>query len=75
MPVVEVTPKIIMDWYDRLHEDKGDGVSHDVFSMVRTMFNYAIGKARGLPYDFDRVIERSPFEGAGDETPHPREGS
>lgn len=27
------------------------------------MFNYAIGKARGLPYDFDRVIERSPFEG------------
>lgn len=72
-PVHQVTSDDISDWYEKLHSEHGHGVSSNVYSTVRALFNYATGQVEGLPSDFKPWITQSPATVIGATKKKPRD--
>lgn len=66
-PVHSITTEEIAAWFDQLLLDKGDKVARPAYATISTMFNYATGKAEGLPRSFEPWITTNPCDvpGAG----------
>ena len=58
--VTEVTRREIQEWYEALHRDKGPGVSPNALTLVKALFQFATGRAKGVPADYEPVISESP---------------
>lgn len=73
-PVTEVTRKEVQQWYEALHKEKGPGVSPNALTLVKALFQFATGKTKGVPADYEPVISESPaayIEKYPDETVRP----
>lgn len=66
-PVTSITVDDIATWFDQLMIDKGEKVARPAYATISSMFNYAAGKAQGLPRSFEPWIKDNPCDvpGAG----------
>lgn len=58
--VTEITRREIQEWYEALHRDKGPGVSPNALTLVKALFQFATGRAKGVPANYEPVISESP---------------
>lgn len=64
-PVTSITTDEIADWFDNLMVDKGEKVARPAYATISTMFNFATGKAEGLPRSFEPWIDANPCDVPG----------
>lgn len=64
-PVSSITTDEVADWFDELMADKGEKVARPAYATISSMFNFATGKAEGLPRSFEPWIETNPCDVPG----------
>ncbi len=59
-PAAEVTPNAVELWFNELNTASGNGVSRGAYMALSSMFNYAVGKAKGQNASFAALSEQEP---------------